>query len=368
MLKPLLLLCWTAIFVSAGDQKINGTNGTSVPTVLSQDRVSAQSQLSLDKTDPAILNNEHVPSIQVVPLSNSSKLPDSSPDITSKMSASPALDEGTHDVNTESITVTNKKNTITTPSTTTLSTIHATTTVPTTTTTVTTTTTTTPTPTTPAPTTPVPPPDSKRWVVEQNNTKCIIVEMAAQFNFSYTVKNKTIQKMMDIPSHGNVSGTCGDVEQNLTLSWDVQKNMDSFALHFIKNETTKRYSLHHFEISLAPEEFPIEWNNTVTLVHMAPQYDIGLSNSYRCFREQKLNLYILGVNETVGHLTISKLQFQAFRNNNNTIFGLAKDCAFDTPDIVPITVGCALAGLVVIVLIAYLVGRRRSQARGYLSM
>lgn len=49
-------------------------------------------------------------------------------------------------------------------------------------------------------------------------------------------------------------------------------------------------------------------------------------------------------------------------------FVLAKDCSFDTPDIVPITVGCALAALVVVVLIAYLVGRRRSQSRGYLSM
>lgn len=47
---------------------------------------------------------------------------------------------------------------------------------------------------------------------------------------------------------------------------------------------------------------------------------------------------------------------------------LAKDCSFDTPDIVPITVGCALAALVIVVLIAYLVGRRRSQSRGYLSM
>lgn len=67
---------------------------------------------------------------------------------------------------------------------------------------------------------------------------------------------------MDIPGHGNgtVSGTCGDVEQNLTISWDVQKDMDSFMLHFMKNETAKRYSLHHFEIFLAPEEFPIEWS------------------------------------------------------------------------------------------------------------
>lgn len=38
----------------------------------------------------------------------------------------------------------------------------------------------------------------------------------------------------------------------------------------------------------------------------------------------------------------------------------AVHCTADnTSDVVPIAVGCALAGLVVIVLIAYLVGRRR---------
>jgi len=48
---------------------------------------------------------------------------------------------------------------------------------------------------------------------------------------------------------------------------------------------------------------------------------------------------------------------------------LAEDCEkSSSSDIVPIAVGCALVGLVAIVLIAYLVGRRRSQTRGYLSM
>lgn len=55
----------------------------------------------------------------------------------------------------------------------------------------------------------------------------------------------------------------------------------------------------------------------------------------------------------------------------------AKQCPQDTPtrappttapsgnnDIVPIAVGCALAGLVLIVLIAYIIGRRKSH-RGY---
>ena len=33
--------------------------------------------------------------------------------------------------------------------------------------------------------------------------------------------------------------------------------------------------------------------------------------------------------------------------------------------IVPIAVGCALAGLIIIVLIAYLIGRRKNDGRGY---
>ena len=37
-------------------------------------------------------------------------------------------------------------------------------------------------------------------------------------------------------------------------------------------------------------------------------------------------------------------------------------------DVVPIIVGCALAGMVVMVLVAYMVGRSRSRARGYQSV
>lgn len=48
---------------------------------------------------------------------------------------------------------------------------------------------------------------------------------------------------------------------------------------------------------------------------------------------------------------------------------LAVQCpADDATDVVPIAVGGALAGLVIIVLIAYLVGRKRSRARGYQSV
>ncbi|XP_014471149.1 PREDICTED: lysosome-associated membrane glycoprotein 1-like [Dinoponera quadriceps] len=353
MLKPLLLLCWTAIFVSAGDQKTNGTSGATVFSP--QERATVEPLIDTKSTT--------IPSSAHVPSESDADKP--------KVSLLSTSDEKTPDSTTEVISVTpptTKSTTMSTTSTTPSSTTPSSTT-PSSTTTIPTTV-----PsniTTPAPT-PVPPPKTKKWTVKQNDTLCIIVQMAAQFDFSYTVNNTTIQKTIDVPSNSNATGTCGNTEQNIMVSWYTQndsRQLNNFTLHFVKNETIKLYSLHHFEISLAPEEFPADkWNKTVTLVHMVPQYETRLSDSYRCLKEQKLDLHVNGVNETVGHLTVSNLQFQAFRTDNKTIFGLAKDCAFDTPDIVPITVGCALAGLVVIVLIAYLVGRRRSQARGYLSM
>ena len=72
----------------------------------------------------------------------------------------------------------------------------------------------------------------------------------------------------------------------------------------------------------------------------------------------------------------------SWRNLKYCVFGLmtgtSTDCPEDTPtptpspsptssknnDIVPIAVGCALAGLVLIVLIAYVIGRRKSHS-GY---
>lgn len=48
-----------------------------------------------------------------------------------------------------------------------------------------------------------------------------------------------------------VSGSCGNLEQNITLQWNNTANVtNNFVLHFIKNETTKQYSFHHLELTL----------------------------------------------------------------------------------------------------------------------
>ena len=69
-------------------------------------------------------------------------------------------------------------------------------------------------------------------------------------------------------------------------------------------------------------------------------------------------------------LTARKVQFDAFRESSvpDGQFQTPSDCSYRPNDVVPIIVGCALAGMVVMVLVAYMVGRSRSRARGYMSV
>lgn len=91
-------------------------------------------------------------------------------------------------------------------------------------------------------------------------------------------------------------------------------------------------------------------------------YQIPANFSYHCNREQTLNA-------TNGNFIVSKVQFEAFKKDNSQKFAAAKDCDSNiTPDIVPIAVGISLIALIVVVLVAYIVGRKRQQARGYLNI
>ncbi|XP_029036044.2 lysosome-associated membrane glycoprotein 1 [Osmia bicornis bicornis] len=214
-----------------------------------------------------------------------------------------------------------------------------------------------------------------KWIVNGTNKVCLVVQMSVAFNISYMDNNHTVSfKTFDMPVDNRTTtakGSCGNLEQNLTLSWSSQNltNNGSMAMHFVKNESKSYYSLHHLEVVLPASDFKnTSLNESMVLVHNASYATVGLHVSYRCVKQQTFHLTHNNTNETAGYLTISNLQFQAFKNDNSTAFGYAEDCFFDTADAVPIAVGCALAGLVMIVLIAYLVGRRRSQAHGYLSM
>ncbi|KAJ8729747.1 hypothetical protein PYW08_001328 [Mythimna loreyi] len=261
---------------------------------------------------------------------------------------------------------------------------------PTTTSSTTTTTTTTPAPSpspapkpTPAPTPapapapapgPLPPPDQGTWALTdpKTNVTCIVVQFAAQLNVTYTIENSTSASyvVLNVPANAKVAGgNCSSADQWIQVSWLSNNTLqpNNMTLVYHRNETTKNYGLQSLNISLSPENLVNGSSKDPLELYHGAEWQTPLATSYRCKSSTLLNMTASGNNAAV--LTVSRLQEEAYRTTNGTGFSAARECGGgDVPDAVPIAVGCALGGLVVVVLVAYLVGRRRSAARGYLSM
>uniref|UniRef100_A0A161MLX6 Lysosome-associated membrane glycoprotein 5 n=1 Tax=Triatoma infestans TaxID=30076 RepID=A0A161MLX6_TRIIF len=207
-------------------------------------------------------------------------------------------------------------------------------------------------PTTLVPTTSAPKPE--QWVVRQNVTVCIIAKMDIKLNLKLEEHSKDIS--MKVPKDAQVNGSCGVGEQTMILTWG--KNRLTFL--FKANETLKKYHLDTVAIDINADNktIPLSDGNITMFV-------TALNHSYSCSYSDPLKF--TKNNETI-EFSFSNIELVAFKKDNSTSFSNVSACPPDTPDIVPIVVGCALTVLVIVVLIAYLYGRRRTQARGYLSM
>lgn len=78
---------------------------------------------------------------------------------------------------------------------------------------------------------------------------------------------QTYFKLFDMPIDNattGANGSCGSLEQELTLRWSI-KNLTltdgALTLHFMKNESTKEYSLHHLEAIDPSGDRLSEWSN-----------------------------------------------------------------------------------------------------------
>jgi len=206
--------------------------------------------------------------------------------------------------------------------------------------------------------------DVGRWNVSQQNVTCLMVQMDIKINFTYIAQdNSTKNVLYQIPANRttiNETGSqCGDKENTLKVSWAVGNNFD---MKFIANNSF--YDLSSFVINLNVSSIYNDStaNQTVSVSYANESFDIPTHYSYHCNREQSMNA-------TNGIVIVSKVQFEAFKTDSNTNFSAAKDCDSNIrPDIVPIAVGISLIALIVVVLFAYFVGRRRQQARGYLNI
>lgn len=214
-----------------------------------------------------------------------------------------------------------------------------------------------PVPTTTAPVpvpTPAGPPERGVYNVTQNGTVCVLAQMGLQLNLSYTDQNnKTIREVVNVnPDLTSSSGSCQANTATLILT---QERTTTLTLSFTLNSTSNRYHLNEVRLVVNWPDFPA--NHTVQSANLN-YLRSTFGHSYMCNAEQTLIVL------PTFSINTFRLQVQPF-GVTTTQFASAEECQIDQDQmLIPIVVGAALAGLVLIVLVAYLIGRKRSHA-GY---
>uniref|UniRef100_A0A8C6PDV0 Lysosome-associated membrane glycoprotein 1 n=1 Tax=Nothobranchius furzeri TaxID=105023 RepID=A0A8C6PDV0_NOTFU len=188
-----------------------------------------------------------------------------------------------------------------------------------------------------------------------NGTECLLAQMGLQLNVSYfsQSENKTVQELFNLtPNLTSSSGSCGASRATLVLTQDQNTTL-SFI--FTMNSTSNKYHLSGIVLlaNWSDMSAPLSASNT-SLDYLRST----LGRSFMCNAEQTLRVV------PAFSLNTFRLQVQPFGVTTKQ-FAAAEECQMDQDQmLIPIIVGAALAGLVLIVLIAYLIGRKRSHA-GY---
>ncbi|XP_029185198.2 uncharacterized protein YBL113C-like isoform X2 [Acropora millepora] len=246
--------------------------------------------------------------------------------------------------------------------------------------------------TTPKPITikPTLPPSPGNFSLKENGSYCILAQFVAEFHITFEVNNtgnlakKTWSQTLGKHNNVTISGNCGSKsESTLVISWPKNEPLYSLSLKFM-NSSRNSWSLSLFTFNVAVGKIPAFANATVkgevesTYRGSQESSPHGqLDGSYVCndavaFAFNNTETYF-EVNATLMDFRVQPFANASMEDDFNKD---VTECKQDSPittartpttkpsDVIPIAVGCALAGLVLIVLIAYVIGRRKSHS-GY---
>lgn len=203
----------------------------------------------------------------------------------------------------------------------------------------------------PSTTAPSPPAASDcSWNITQNNVTCMRIMIKAVFTIPLKERKEYIALTQNASTDESDCQFRND-SQKLVLSEPDY----TFTMIFVKEGGKVFVNSTSFSYILPEKTGEGETDKKL--------FAVRSGNSYKCKAAEDIG---------VGNVTmeISNVQVQAFGEKDNTGFGAVEECDADdkVSDAVPIAVGCALAALIIIVLIAYLVGRRQTRQKGYQSV
>jgi len=173
--------------------------------------------------------------------------------------------------------------------------------------------------------------------------------MQAKINITYNNVSMTVPA----PNNGSTaSGSCLKSFQSIKISFSG----GSLELNF--NDTAEPGGKHRL-IGLLFNGTSL---NISTTKFWANEKGLLSDKMYKC--DAATDLYKDGNNR----IAVSNMKLEVFRNSTSTAFSSSiESCSSDgskVNNLVPIIVGACLGGLILIVLIAYLIGRKRSR-HGY---
>ncbi|KAI5630033.1 lysosome-associated membrane glycoprotein 2 precursor [Silurus asotus] len=199
--------------------------------------------------------------------------------------------------------------------------------------------------TTPGPTSP-PQPTVGDYVVraEWNSSACLMAKMGLQFSFKMGDHFQTVN-LDPNPNVTKTSGICG----NSGFATLVLKS-DSITVQFIFANQTSKFFLSALNLTVTDGSGATFTDQTGNL----SLWEASLGSSYMCKKEQSFNISDALI------LNTFELQVQPFEVMNDQ-FSTAHECSVDDSSLlIPIIVGAALAVLILIVVIAYVIGRRKT--------
>ncbi|KAK2545236.1 lysosome-associated membrane glycoprotein 2 isoform X3 [Columba livia] len=199
---------------------------------------------------------------------------------------------------------------------------------------------------------PVENPDTGNYSLKSGNKTCLLATVGLQLNVS---KDKPVLININ-PKTTTADGTCGNTTATLRLN---DGNSTSIAFTFVVKNTSAnvpKFYLKEVNVTLFNHLNGSVISNADN--NNFSKWDTFLGSSYMCRKEQTLE-----INENLQIHTFN-LWIQPFLVKENK-FSTAQECSLDDDSIlVPIVVGASLACLIAIIVVAYIIGRRKSYA-GY---
>jgi len=216
-------------------------------------------------------------------------------------------------------------------------------------------------------------------VQDRDGNYCIVFDGNVTGTIKYeNTSNETASFDFSVdPSTLNISGECLHVDLNKTVetlqvsflpNHDPEANQWELVVVFT-NDKDSAFKIDHVDLTAkfwpelnASSKLPVKYS----LVDAGDNWSVTGTNGYSCSSSK-----FQDANGTFAEFhDVRALAFATLKNPvfpKDQVFEL---CALDTKtsELVPIIVGALLAGLVIIVLVAYLIGRARAKRQGYASV